>query len=38
VPPLPDLGTPVEIADAFGGVEEYRRTLREVQEWLYLAA
>lgn len=35
VPPLSELGTPVEIASEFGGAREYRQALDELQEWIF---
>ena len=37
VPPLPDVGTPAEIAATFGGREQYWGAMEELQEWLYAA-
>ena len=37
VPPLPDYGTPVEIADSFGGAEGLRAAVEELQRLLYAA-
>ncbi|MFN8187884.1 MAG: DEAD/DEAH box helicase family protein [Gaiellales bacterium] len=36
VPPLTDFGTPVEIAGRFGGAENLRRAVQELQRRLYL--
>ena len=35
VPPLDRHGTPVEIAAAFGGGEQLRNAVEELEEWLY---
>jgi type I restriction enzyme R subunit len=37
VPPLTDLGSPVEIAGRFGGSDELRRAIADLQEQLYAA-
>ncbi len=37
VQPLSDLGTPMEIIDAFGGQEAYLKALRELEQQLYAA-
>jgi type I restriction enzyme, R subunit len=37
VPPLSDVGTPAQIADRFGGAEEWHRAQRALQDWLYSA-
>lgn len=35
LPPLADLGTPLEIARAFGGVSAFHSSLDELTRWLY---
>ena len=35
VPPLTDFGTPVEIAQRFGGADELRQAVQELEELLY---
>lgn len=37
LPPLAELGSPVELANGMGGGEELRHQLDLVQEWLYSA-
>lgn len=38
VPPLNELGRPIEIVQAFGGTEHYRQAVRELKQQIYAAA
>jgi type I restriction enzyme, R subunit len=37
IAPFTQLGTPMEIAKAFGGRDDYQRALRELKQFLYSA-
>ena len=38
IKPLSDLGTPVELVNAFGGTEKYNQAVKELEKELYKAA